>query len=208
MRRSCAAKSDSPRQIRYQGESASEKLSYKYSGVTVTPTPFEPVVREVLAKLRELFPDDGPGLKLPLFNTCLLNYYRNGACFPRRVAARARVACTPLTLLGFIRTDVLHDAVPLPHTPAGDDSLSWHDDFDAARYGEDPVIASVSFGAERIFRLRRKADHAEQYDFNLGAGAILVMAGTCQKTWQHCVPKRAKMATERINLTFRHVVNA
>ena len=205
-----------PRLVRYQGEIASAALSYKYSGVTVMPTPFEPVVRDVLAKLHALLPDDGPGLKLPPFNTCLMNYYRSGACpascactrSRRLPAAHALALLAPLTVLGFVCTDVLHDAVPLPHAPAGDDSLSWHDDFDAARYGEDPVIASVSFGAERIFRLRRKADTAEQVDFTLGAGAILVMAGTCQKTWQHCVPKRAKTPTERINLTFRYVVNA
>ena len=79
--------------MRYQGESASAALSYKYSGVTVMPTPFEPVVRDVLAKLHALLPDDGPGLKLPPFNTCLMNYSRSGACPASCGCTRSR--CLP-----------------------------------------------------------------------------------------------------------------
>ncbi len=84
--------------VRYQGASASAALSYSYSGVTVTPTPFEPAVLTVLERLRELFPDDGPQrVKLPPFNTCLLNYYRSGAFArvqrgaPERRSAPARL---------------------------------------------------------------------------------------------------------------------
>ena len=202
MRRSCAAKNDSPRLNRYQGESASEKLNYKYSGTTVTPTPFEPAVLEILAMLRELFPDDGSGLKLPRFNTCLMNYYRNGASPPRR-ASGTRACWHSASGRARVVQRLMLQAVRTP----GDDRIGWHHDDNVARYGEDPVIASVSFGEERIFRLRRKADHAEQVDYSLGGGAILIMAGTCQSTWQHCVPARANLPTERINLTFRYVVN-
>jgi hypothetical protein len=89
---------------------------------------------------------------------------------------------------------------------AGDDKLGWHDDYDKKRYGASPVIASVSFGAERAFQMRRKADNADKYEFQLGGGAVLVMAGSCQATWEHSVPARAKAPGERINLTFRHVI--
>lgn len=89
----------------------------------------------------------------------------------------------------------------------GDDCLGWHDDQDVARYGEEPHIASVSFGTERVFRLRRKANNDEKVDFKLGGGAILLMHGTMQATWEHSVPAK-KGALERINLTFRHVLRA
>ena len=87
----------------------------------------------------------------------------------------------------------------------GDDSMGWHTDQDVARYGQDPHIASVSFGAERTFRLRRIADEGEKVDYVLGGGAVLVMHGTTQRTWQHSVPKQ-KSALERFNLTFRHII--
>lgn len=88
----------------------------------------------------------------------------------------------------------------------GDDSLGWHSDEDIPRYGPDPHIASVSFGTERIFRLRRIADEGEKVDFKLGGGAVLLMHGSTQRTWQHSVPAQ-KGALERFNLTFRHVLH-
>jgi hypothetical protein len=196
--------------VRYQGESASAALSYVYSGVTVTPTPFDPAVLSVLGKLRELFPEDGPGLKLPPFNTCLLNYYRSGASAPVCGEAPAReqaaegVACAHFHAAATLRcADTACARLP---AAAGDDKLGWHDDWDKKRYGVNPVIASVSFGSERAFQMRRKADNSDKYEFQLGGGAILVMAGSCQATWEHSVPARAKAPGERINLTFRHVI--
>ena len=61
----------------------------------------------------------------------------------------------------------------------------------------------MSFGAERDFYLRRKSDHDRKVQFALGAGAALLMHGTCQKTWEHSVPAR-KVGSGRINLTFRY----
>ena len=85
------------------------------------------------------------------------------------------------------------------------DKLAYHSDYDEARYGPDPVIASVSFGAERDFILRRNADHDRKIVFALGAGAAMLMHGTCQKTWEHSVPARkAGFVNGRINLTFRY----
>ena len=84
----------------------------------------------------------------------------------------------------------------------GNDNMGWHSDEDIPRYGEDPHICSVSFGAERVFRLRRNSDHSEQLDFTLGGGAVLLMHGKTQKFWQHSLPKKSG-ALERVNLTFR-----
>ncbi len=84
--------------------------------------------------------------------------------------------------------------------------MGWHDDHDAARYGADPVIASVSFGVERDFLLRRNADESDKRVFKLGGGAVLVMGGTCQRTWKHSLPARKSAPGARINLTFRRII--
>ena len=89
---------------------------------------------------------------------------------------------------------------------AGEDHLAFHADDDEARYGEEPYIASVSFGVARDFVLRRVADINDKVCFSLGGGAVLLMHGKCQKTWQHGVPTRSRATLGgRINLTFRHV---
>ncbi len=77
-----------------------------------------------------------------------------------------------------------------------------------ARYGANPSIASVSFGAERAFQMRNKKRHEQKVEFSLGGGAVLLMSGTAQATWQHSVPKRASLPGARINLTFRRVLTA
>jgi alkylated DNA repair dioxygenase AlkB len=83
----------------------------------------------------------------------------------------------------------------------GFDSVGWHAD-DEPIFGGDPVVASVSFGAERVFKLRRN-DGIEQREFALGDGALLVMGKGMQRDWEHSIPKTAKPVGERINLTFR-----
>ncbi len=83
----------------------------------------------------------------------------------------------------------------------GNDSVGWHAD-DEVELGPRPTIASVSLGAVRTFRLRHVASGAT-YDYELASGSLLVMHGSCQADWVHCVPKRARVAEPRINLTFR-----
>jgi alkylated DNA repair dioxygenase AlkB len=74
------------------------------------------------------------------------------------------------------------------------------------RYGHNPVIASVSFGAERPFLLKRNADESDKRTFMLGGGAVLIMGGACQAAWKHSLPERKATPGPRINLTFRHVI--
>lgn len=85
--------------------------------------------------------------------------------------------------------------------PAPPDSLAAHDDYDLKRYGPEPAIASVSFGAARDFVLKRK-DGSATITYSLGGGAMLLMAGKTQTYWTHEVPKRANSGG-RVNLTFR-----
>jgi alkylated DNA repair dioxygenase AlkB len=85
----------------------------------------------------------------------------------------------------------------------GQDYVSWHSD-DEKELGENPTIASVSFGATRRFLLRHKSNkNLETVDLSLNHGSLLIMKGSTQHFWKHQVPKTAKVKTERINLTFR-----
>jgi alkylated DNA repair dioxygenase AlkB len=84
----------------------------------------------------------------------------------------------------------------------GRDSVGWHSD-DEPELGATPVIASLSFGATRTFRLRSRATREAALSLDLVHGSLLVMAGDTQRLYQHALPKRAGVTRARINLTFR-----
>ncbi len=82
----------------------------------------------------------------------------------------------------------------------GADSVAWHGD----RVGRDratTVVAIVSLGAPRRFLLR-PAGGGASLRYSLGHGDLLVLGGTCQRTFQHCVPKQAS-AGARISIMYR-----
>ncbi len=83
----------------------------------------------------------------------------------------------------------------------GDDTLSWHSD-DERDLGAEPVIASVSVGAERTFRLRPRQGGAS-IGCSLQHGSLLLMWGRSQRDYKHCVPRTKKRIGERVNFTFR-----
>ncbi|WP_445636873.1 alpha-ketoglutarate-dependent dioxygenase AlkB [Nostoc sp. DSM 114161] len=86
----------------------------------------------------------------------------------------------------------------------GKDSVAWHSD-DEPELGENPVIASVSFGANRRFVFRHKIQKELNYEIQLNHGSLLMMKGTTQHFWQHQIPKKNKLTQSRINLTFRQI---
>ncbi len=86
----------------------------------------------------------------------------------------------------------------------GRDGMGWHAD-DEPELGRDPVIASVSLGATRRFRLRHRRNRAGPVTLPLTDGSLLLMGGTLQHHWLHAVPKTATVVGERINLTFRSI---
>ncbi len=90
----------------------------------------------------------------------------------------------------------------------GKDRVTWHSD-DEKELGKNPVIASVSLGAERKFKLRHKKFKENQlkHEVLLANGSLLVMSGTTQHHWLHEVPRTAKPIGPRINLTFRVIKN-
>ncbi|HNP33621.1 MAG TPA: alpha-ketoglutarate-dependent dioxygenase AlkB [Flavobacterium sp.] len=84
----------------------------------------------------------------------------------------------------------------------GKDSNGWHAD-NEKELGRNPVIASVSFGAERSFHLQHNTIKEQKLKINLEHGSLLIMKGTTQHFWKHQIPKTAKPIGVRINLTFR-----
>ncbi len=86
----------------------------------------------------------------------------------------------------------------------GLDSMGWHSD-DEKELGINPVIASVSFGARRIFKLQHKIDKNLAIKIELTDGSLLLMQGQTQHHWRHSVPKTSKKIKPRINLTFRKI---
>ncbi len=84
----------------------------------------------------------------------------------------------------------------------GSDSMSWHQD-NEKELGEDPIIASLSFGLCRKFKFR-SLDSEESLDLNLDDADLMIMGKYCQKNYKHALPKTRKTG-ERINLTFRQI---
>ncbi|XP_014518036.1 DNA oxidative demethylase ALKBH2 [Vigna radiata var. radiata] len=128
--------------------------------------------------------------------------------------------------------EAVHNALPgssfnsllLNRYNGGNDYVGWHSD-DEKLYGPTPEIASLTFGCERDFvlkkkpckkscdgsdepaskRLKKGSHDVDQHKFRLKHGSLLVMRGYTQRDWIHSVPKRAKAEGKRINLTFRRV---
>lgn len=84
----------------------------------------------------------------------------------------------------------------------GKDSVSWHRDKER-HWGVEPVIASVSLGAERTFQFRNTEDKKVVRSIQLAPGSLLIMKGTSQRCWEHHLPKTNKRIGPRLNITFR-----
>lgn len=84
----------------------------------------------------------------------------------------------------------------------GKDSNGWHAD-NEKELGQNPVIASISFGTERYFHLQHNTIKEQKLKINLEHGSLLIMKGATQHFWKHQIPKTAKEIGPRINLTFR-----
>ncbi len=85
----------------------------------------------------------------------------------------------------------------------GEQGVSWHSD-DEAALGEQPIIASVSFGALRKFSFKHK-NNKQKIDINLEHGSLIMMQGNTQRHWQHAILKSKKILKPRISLTFRTI---
>ena len=87
----------------------------------------------------------------------------------------------------------------------GKDSNGWHAD-NEKELGKNPVIASLSFGAERFFHLKHRNQKELRLKIPLHSGSLLLMEGATQHHWLHQIAKTARAVGPRINLTFRKII--
>jgi alkylated DNA repair dioxygenase AlkB len=101
----------------------------------------------------------------------------------------------------------------------GRDSVAWHGDTIGRGSTQDTMVAIVSLGTARPLLLRPRAVLAAGREdgpgssiegsprgslrYSLGHGDLLVMGGSCQRTWEHAIPKSASCAGPRISVQFR-----
>ncbi|MCB1287706.1 MAG: alpha-ketoglutarate-dependent dioxygenase AlkB [Mycobacterium sp.] len=84
----------------------------------------------------------------------------------------------------------------------GADSVAWHGDTIGRGRAEDTMIAIVSLGATRLFTMRPRGG-GTSLRLPQSHGDLLVMGGSCQRTWEHAVPKTAAPTGPRISIQFR-----
>lgn len=143
-----------PRLTAWYGDSGAR---YAYSGVTLDPLPWTPLLDDIKTRIETTVGES--------FNSVLLNYYRDE-----------------------------HD------------SIGFHSD-DEPELGKEPVIASLSLGAERTFILKHKRSKlVAPAHLRLASGSLLLMRGTTQSCWRHGIPKESRPCGPRINLTFRKIL--
>lgn len=85
---------------------------------------------------------------------------------------------------------------------SGRDSVAWHGDTQGRSAHTDTMVAIVSFGSPRTLLLRPRGG-GDSLRFPLGHGDLVVMGGSCQRTWEHAVPKTARPVGPRVSVQFR-----
>ena len=85
----------------------------------------------------------------------------------------------------------------------GRDSVAWHGDTLGRSARHDTMVAILSLGSPRNLALRPRAGGHDTLRFPLGHGDLIVMGGSCQRTWEHAIPKTAKPVGPRISVQFR-----
>ncbi|MEU6659041.1 alpha-ketoglutarate-dependent dioxygenase AlkB [Streptomyces sp. NPDC046821] len=130
----------------------------------------------------------------------LLAYYGEGEPLPHPVLVEARDA------LSTHYADELGE----PFTTAGlcfyrdgRDSVAWHGDRTGRGAREDTMVAILSVGAPRDLLLRPHGGGGDVVRRPLGHGDLIVMGGSCQRTWEHAIPKSTRATGGRISIQFR-----
>lgn len=136
----------------------------------------------------------------------LLSWYGEGDVLPEGVLSEAREA-----LSAHYRAELGEPfrTAGLCYYRDGRDSVAWHGDTQGRSRTEDTLVAILSVGAPRALLLRPRGGGARAGAAGgsvrrmLGHGDLLVMGGSCQRTWEHCVPKTARPVGPRISIQFR-----
>ncbi|MDY6870116.1 MAG: alpha-ketoglutarate-dependent dioxygenase AlkB [Actinomycetota bacterium] len=84
----------------------------------------------------------------------------------------------------------------------GNDSVAWHGDTIGRSSREDTMVAIVGLGATRVFALRPRGG-GPSLRIRHHHGDLLVMGGSCQRTWEHAIPKTTRPTGPRISIQFR-----
>ncbi|MGP4004580.1 alpha-ketoglutarate-dependent dioxygenase AlkB [Streptomyces sp. 8N706] len=130
----------------------------------------------------------------------LLSFYKESDPLPHPVLTEARSALSE------------HYAAELgePFRTAGlcyyrdgHDSVAWHGDRHGRGRSEDTMVAILSVGEPRFLHLRPRQGGGTTVRQALGHGDLIVMGGSCQRTWDHAIPKTAKPVGPRISIQFR-----
>ena len=129
----------------------------------------------------------------------LLHTYGAGEPLPHPALARARGA-----LSAHYRPELREPFVTAGccYYRDGRDSVAWHGDTIGRGRLEDTMVAIVSLGDPRRLALRPRLGGASSVSIEMGHGDLLVMGGSCQRTWEHAVPKVAH-AGPRISVQYR-----
>jgi alkylated DNA repair dioxygenase AlkB len=129
----------------------------------------------------------------------LLSFYDEADPLPHPLLTSARTALS----------NHYRDELGEPFTTAGlcyyrdgRDSVAWHGDRIGRSRTEDTMVAIVSIGEPRKLLLRPSGG-GTTVGFALGHGDLLVMGGSCQRTWEHAVPKTARPVGPRISVQYR-----
>lgn len=131
----------------------------------------------------------------------LLRFYATGAFvpWPQVVEARDLLSAYYLPELGEPFT-----SVGMCLYRDGRDSVAWHGDTLGRGATDDTMVAILSLGASRTLALRPRGGGAS-LRFNLDHGDLIVMGGSCQRTWEHAIPKTTRSVGSRISIQFRPV---
>ena len=129
----------------------------------------------------------------------LLCWYGADATLPHQALAEARTALN----------DHYRDELGEPFLTAGlclyrdgRDSVAWHGDTIGRGKTSDTMVAILSVGSERPLMLRPRAG-GNSLRVPVGHGDLIVMGGSCQRTWEHAIPKTSKPVGPRVSIQFR-----
>jgi len=85
----------------------------------------------------------------------------------------------------------------------GRDSVAWHGDRIGRGSHQDTMVAILSLGSPRSLLLRPRGGGAAGHRYEAGHGDLIVMGGSCQRTWEHAIPKTARAVGPRISIQYR-----
>ena len=129
----------------------------------------------------------------------LLKFYDEGEALPHPVLAQARDALSQLYAAELGEPFV---TAGMCLYRDGRDSVAWHGDRIGRAKDLDTMVAILSIGSARTLALRPRGG-GESRGFSLGHGDLVVMGGSCQRTWDHAIPKTTKAVGPRISIQFR-----